>query len=247
MRPTISLDISQWQRAARELAETDRRSCADFINGQALRVCVEAVRRTPKAIGAKIAWTLGQIGQEVSFKQRTRITTRGSKGSWRTVKGDRLIREDSFAERILAVRFRETGKWGKGIKGSTMAERVRSLIANRVRSAGFIASGWLPARKRLFAIVKEKPLGTNFNFAGVKQWGPEKGSVKPANFSLRSVITCEIQNTALLDTSEFPATGDNPMPVATAGLQEALNICARDMVDKLAERLSRDLKKFNAH
>lgn len=244
MKPSIDLDMREWTAAARQLKATSSRTCVDFTNGQALKVSIEAVRQTERANRTAIQWMLGAVGRAVAFKTRTRDTKRGAKGSTRVVRGNLLVKENSFAERILAKRFQLTGKWG--VKGSTMEERVRNLINARTRSAAFIASGWIGARNMLFSLVKKKPAGMR-STADAKQYGRPKGSARPASFSLTNKIEAEIVNTALLSgQSNPPATGGNPMPVAQRGLRAALAISARDMLAELARRLQPDFKKFSA-
>lgn len=246
MNPTIKFDASGFKRAARRLYETSSRSVSDFTNGQALKVAIEAIRRTSKANAAEIRTVLGQIGSGVAFKARKRDTKAGKKGSYRTVKTGAVIAGNSFAERILAKRFRLSGKWA--VAGNTMEERVRNLIAARVKSATFIASGWLPARRLLFAAVRQKPPGINLSFAGATQYGKEKGSAKLASPNgIFGIITAEITNSALLDKPNVPAPppGGDPMPVATKGLQAALDETERDMIETLERRLKPDFDRFN--
>lgn len=150
-----------------------------------------------------------------------------------------------FVERILCKRFQKTRDWG--VNGNTMAERVKNFIAARVRSAAFIASGWIPARKRLFSVVRQKPPGTSLSFAGSRQFGRDKGSAKPAtNGGLKSLIFAEISNTALLPQGRYPAPGGDPMPEARQGLRAALREATRDMIETLARRLNKDFKPFQA-
>lgn len=240
IRPHITLDTRGWMLAAQDLKETSSRSCADFINGQALKVAVEAIKQTKRSNAARIAQVLGEIGREVSFG----TVSRGkNKGKTRTKRGNRIVAEGSLAERILGARFEQTGQWG--VKGDTMVERARNLIASSVRSAAFIASGWIPAFRVLRSIVYDKPSGTTSS-QGAKQYGKAKGSAKPARFSFAQKIECIIQNTALLTIGKPPSKGGDPMPVAKAGLQAALDTAARDMIETLAKRLKRDLKRFGA-
>ncbi len=106
-----------------------------------------------------------------------------------------------------------------------------------------MASGWIPAIKKLSSVVYEKPKDISSR-KGATQFGTAKGSAKPATFQLASVIQATIENTALKTTSELG--GGDPMPVATEGLQKALDRAARDMAQKLAERLQRNYDKVNA-
>lgn len=244
MRPTASLDARQWTAAARLLKVESSRNIVDFTNGQILKVAIEAVRQTEKANRNRIAWMLGALGRAVSFKVRTRDTKRGTKGSTRTIRGNLLVKEASFAERILGKRFQETGKFG--VKGATMEERVRNYINAATRSAGFIASGWIGARNALWSSVKQKPSGLKSKY-DAKQVGRPKGKATPAMFSLRSKIVATIENTALMKSmGRAPAPGGDPMPVAVKGLQAALNFAAKDMMTELARRLQPDFKKVSA-
>jgi hypothetical protein len=186
-------------------------------------------------------WQLGVTGYAINARQKN--TKKGRRGSF--MKGRSILTEDSFAARILGIRFQKTGQWG--VKGSTMDQRVRNLIAGRIRSVTFIVSGWIPAIKKLGSVVKARPAGLG-DFR-VKKYGKDKGTAYPAIVSGgKSVIECIIHNYANRDTPKPPPeTGGNAMPIAKAGLQAALKESARDMMAKLAERLNRDLKKYNAH
>lgn len=239
MQPTIKLDSSRWQAAARELFQTSSRTCVDFTNGQALKVAVESVRQTEKANRAKIAQVLGQIASSVSFKQ---VSRGKNKGKMRTVRGPATVKQDSFAARILGKRFKETGKWG--VKGDTMEERAANLIKARMRSATFIAAGWIAARNKLWSYVRQKPTGLT-STGGAKQLGKPKGNAKPANFAMTSKIQATIENAAFNTRPQPPSGKGDAMPVAKKGLQAALNVAAQDMIEELKRRLNPDFKRFN--
>ena len=209
-------------------------------------MAVEAVRQTEKANRAKIAWQLGAIGQKIDVRK---ISRGKNKGQMRVKKGqfitsDSLGRQ-SFAARILGARFRLTGQWG--VRGNTMEERIHNLISSAQRSAAFIASGWIGARNALWSIVRKKPAGL-MSIAGVRQYGKPKGAARPATLALASKIQAEIVNTALqANEGQPPAPGGDPMPVATRGLQQALSVAARDMMDELARRLNPDFRAVSKH
>lgn len=212
----------------------------DFTNGQALKVALEAVRQTDKANRAQIAHTLGATAQGVGFK----VVSRGkNKGAIRVQRGPIQTREDSFAERILAKRFQLTGRWGA--RGDNMAERVANFIQSRMRSAGFIAAGWIGARNAIWAHVRQKPAGMK-STAGARQIGKPKGTAIPARFSLNSKIVATVINSALNAQVKPPGNKGNPMPIGEKGLQAALNIAAADMIQELERRLNPDFKKASA-
>lgn len=244
MKPTISVDSSQWQAAARQLFETDKRTCADFLNGQMLRVASFAVEETKRADAAKVATALGQVATAVKLSKSRKT------GRTRFKRGARIIDENvtnTLAARIIGRIWDKSAfsaKQAAALEGKPLREQVRIFIGWRVRRAAFIASGWIPAIKTFASIVYEKPRDITSR-KGATQFGVAKGSGTPAKFRLASVITAEAENTALKTTSEL--AGGNPMPIATEGLQKALNRCARDMMEKLAQRRQRDFDKVNAH
>lgn len=238
MNPTISIDDKAWKKAMRDLFETSSRSLVDFINGQSLKVAIESVRNTKKVDPVRIRHELGAVGRAVSFKTMSRGK---NKGKIRTVRGAFSIKENSFAEKILGARFRETGEFG--VRGLTMEERASNLIKARMRGAGFVASGWIPARNILFRLVKQKPKGT-LTIAGARQLGRAKGDAKPARFSLASNIQATIENRALNAKPTPPEIGGDARPKVREGLQSAMNVAARDMIEELSRRLNKDLAKF---
>lgn len=241
MRCTCTFDDRQFQAAARALFQESSRTLVDFTNGQALKVEVEAVRQTHKAASAQIQHELGATGNAVEFKLATRGRNRGRT----VVRRKGLIVDDvgnSLAWRILLSRFKKTGSFG--VRGNSRMEMVRRFIAIRARSAGFIASGWVWARNRLWSHVRKKP--TNLaSMAGVRIAGRPKGDAHPAIFNLTSKITSDIGNTAL-HTSREPSVAGDPMRVGVVGLQRALNVAARDMENELARRLNPELRKVSA-
>ncbi len=236
---TIGINASGWTKAARELQETSSRSCVDFTNGQALRVSIESVRQTEKGNANEIARTLGATSRGVSFKT---ISRGKNAGKVKTVRGGWQVKEDSFAQRILLARKKQTGDFG--VNGGTMMEMVAGLIRARMAAVSFIAAGWIPARNKLFSVVKNKA-GIASSVAGVRKRGQDKGSAKPAAFSVRSKIQAVIENTALLQKANSPAPGGDPLPIASRGLQKALDVTARDMIQTLEKRLNPEFQKFN--
>ena len=239
MRATITLDASRWKAAAIALKRESSRSIVDFTNGQALFVASNAIKFTKKAIRQSIERQLGVV----SSREKLRGGTAGAKGWVRITK--RTLREDSYAARIVAARFRKTGRWM--IRGATLEEKAINLIAAKVRSVAFIRSGWIAAVKLLSAIVYKKPRLLRGAIAEIGQTKNPKGWVRPATFSLNGIIECVIANTALISESKYSTwhgKKGNPIPIAKAGLRQALDFAAANMEKELARRLKEDLSRF---
>ena len=229
MRPTMTIDTTQWRKASRDLFETSKRSLPDFLNGQALAVASRALKLTVQASQARIELELGQIANEI--KQRTR-----GKNVGKYYNAGRVLKEDSLAERIVAKRYNETGKWIA--EGATLADRAKRLIAKRVSTISLVRSGWIPALRTLTSIVRNKPKRSSTSVGGAKQIGKDKGRAKPARWRPGAIFTDIINDIPAL----YRGTNDE----AEAGLQKALDESARDMRETLAARLKKDLAKFGA-
>lgn len=240
MRPTIRLEIGQWQAAAKALHETTSRTTVDFINGQAFRVATFAVRETPHADPVRIAHELGSVGRSVSFKTLSRGK---NKGRIRTLRGDHLLAsKDTLAHRILTARRIKTGSFH--IIGEGLDEKAKNLIRARSASVNFIRAAWIPVIRRLGAMIRRRPSRVA-SVAGVRQRGQDKGFSRPAVFRLASTIRAEI-GVRLFKKPIYPETAGDPIRTATIGLNRALGMAAQDMTEELARRLNPEFKKFSA-
>lgn len=237
----MTVDTREWKAAARQLFETSSRTCVDFTNGQALKVASEAIRLTEKADRHQIEHIMGILSKQEKLRRDPEARMKG----WVRIT-KRKIKDDSFAARIVAKRFRETGSWF-GLKGKTLAEKAISLVKAKVRSVAFIRSGWIQAVRDLSRVVYKRP--RIVSRAETKQIGRAKGFAVPAKFSFRSEIQARIVNTALQTESRFSSWSgkkSDPMPVAVQGLQAAIDFSAKDMLAELARRLDPDFKKVSA-
>lgn len=243
MKPTITVDASQWKTAARQLFETDKRTCVDFTNGQALRVASFAVEETDRADAALVAAQLGQVSSHAKLattNKRGRIVFKREK---RRIDADSV---NTLAARIIGRMWDKNGfnaKQASRLEGKSLVEQIKIFIGWRIRRTAFISSGWIPAIKKLSSVVFDKPKDISSR-KGATQYGRDKGSAKPATFSMRSVIVSIAENNALKTSSEL--AGGDPMPIAKEGLQRALNKASRDMMEKLRQRRQRDFDKVNA-
>lgn len=230
MKPDIKIDTREWQRAAAQLFTTSKRELPDFLNGQAFKVAIEALRHTHHASRGQVERELGQVGTKV------RLSTSRKTGKTSFKSAGRVLQDDSLAARILTKRFRDTGSWG--VKGSNMARRAVNLIASRVRSINFIRAGWIGAIRQLSAVVRRRPRGGSPR--DVKVRGVLKGGAVPA----KQGWTCKSQvfNTALSPRVKPPSRIGKPLSVANAGLRRALGMAAADMQQEFERRMQPHFK-----
>ena len=131
----------------------------------------------------------------------------------------------------------------KYLRGNTDPhEIVRAMIAHKVKSVAMLSAGWIKAYTMAKSFVSKRPPQQIKRFGSGKKLG---GSFKPATWRLgliESVATNEAVGYRPVYRAWFGGPG-NPMGVATAGLQAALNVSKTDMIATLAKRMKQDMAK----
>jgi hypothetical protein len=244
MNPTIQVDTREWQQAAKELLATSKRSLPDFLNGQMMRVLLNAMDMTKKADKGRIEWQMGQTGYvQKTFKSGKR---KGQTVNTKT----RKIRDDyenSLAWRLFWKIKNETGKSPlpdyKYLKGNPKPQDiVRAMIAHKVKSVAMLSAGWIKAFTMAKAFVRKRPPQQIKRFGSGKKLG---GSFKPAVWrfgNMEAVASNEAVGYRPVYRAWFGG-GGNAMGVATAGLQKAINASKADMIATLAKRMKQDMAK----
>lgn len=154
------------------------------------------------------------------------------------------------AERSFAAAIINSYRIRAGLKpvyGEQMLDLARKLIAQKIKSVGFLRSGWIEAREAIKKTIHVR----GSSLGGLKQGGP-RGYAIPAKLVMSGVVVGEIGSTVPTykrkGGKNFPNppsrawTGDrdDPMPYLNAGLQVAVNEVKASMEAKLVERLGRD-------
>lgn len=236
MSAELDWELNAFSSVCDMVVQDSSRTYPDFANGQMLAVAVRAIKHTVRANGEAIAHLMGQIATKVpKMVQGQRGKTRFS---------HRIFRTDtySFAARIINARRKKAGQ--PMIWGDELDAAARGLIARRLRSVGFIKSGWIWAIRKL-----SKTVGYSVsNYEGAaRPSGQPKGDAIPAQGGLAVLsgdISATIINTALLAAGKY--SRGNPLPIAEAGLQAALNETSADMLDHWATKLQPILDKYSA-
>ena len=219
----MSLKINQaaLSQQLRRYAKVNRRSFKDIVNAKALDMAFQALKHTDAANAGAIEYKLGAIGNKVSKSRKT--------GQLR--KGKRILKDDSFAARIVNSRRKKAGHpliWGKELE-----KAAQKLINMRVRAVGFLKSGWMPAIKKLSYVVDRKdkrpwPKGLSKGKARPKGWGrPAKGELKPEAWIANSATNNNLRAIRKIE----------------AGLSRGMAASIADMAVYIERKLGRDYKK----
>ncbi len=253
MEADLKMDLRQFNDALAIAAELSSRGAAVAMNTRAYAIAVEAAWATEKANVQRIQHELGAIGNSVAFKKALplRVQKRGkNKGALllsreaRFKRGRLIIRDDSFAARILLKRIRDGGAIDFMPTPEELKRMVTRMIRGRVATAGFIASGWVYAAKALRSLAKLRKKEIP---PGVRMWGTQKkGSAIPARPSKKpaDLMKVTIENSALIASGgQHQSPGSyNPMPVAERGLRIAVQKEWAELKRHLLTRYASELK-----
>ena len=206
-------EMANLRAKLRQYAELSKKAEAQIVNDKAADWAFKSIGQTEKANAQKIAYDLGQIGNQVSVSRKT--------GKLR--KGKRLLKENSLAARIINARLKRKG--GKLLFGKEMEKAVNKMIAARMRAVAFIKSGWLAAARRLKptasseAKIRGRPKGTARRAFS--------GSLMPAAFIINS------------STKDSPKAAG----IAQEGLRKAIPILIADMNQYIERKLKEAARK----
>lgn len=240
MNASLTFHLGTFNNTLKQAIKESSRAAPDVVNGHALGVASQAIALTEKADSAKIEYVLGQTGTQLNYtKKGDRLLGR------RRVKGKRILRDDSFAARIVNKRRAQFAGQDYMLWGNALETAARKLIAARVRSTGFIKSGWIWALRDLSAVVRRRRATTIKEDVAVSK--TRKGGAIVARVGGGNV-EATIYNTALVASGgQFQAPGHhNPLPVAERGLIKALRAEEANMRQHLFDKMMAALKKAGA-
>jgi len=218
---SLTINSAEFSRTLRRYAKVNKRSFREIVNKKALDLAFHALKATDAADPAQIEYKLGAIGNKVGRNRKT--------GALR--KGKRILKEDSFAARIVNSRRRKAGKalvWGKELE-----RQAQKLINQRVRAVRFLKAGWLPAIKSLSFKVDRRDR---------VRWpkGLTKGKAAPKGYAVAA--RSELKPSALVVNS---ATKNNrtAQKKIEAGLGLGMAAAMADMTTYINRKLGRDWRK----
>ena len=218
---SVKINSAAFTQQLRRYAKVNRRSFKEIVNAKALDMAFQALKYTDAANASAIEYKLGAIGNKVIKSRKT--------GQLR--KGKRMLKESSFAARIVNSRRKKAGQpmiWGKELE-----KAAQKLINMRVRAVKFLKSGWLPAIKKLSYAVERRdrrpwPKGLSKGKAATKGWGrPAKAELNPEAWIANS------------------ATNNSQQAISKvkAGLSRGMAASVADMAVYIEKKLGRDYRK----
>ena len=234
MSASITVDTREFQTAMRQYLGLTSRTLPQALNEKAFYIALGALDVTAKSNRAVIE-ELGVDGYRVVKSKKT--------GTLR--QGRPIYNKAARARAIyLSRKFKGTGdeiqKQARNFYTSSEAihKDVINFLGARLKSIGFLKSGWLPAIRKLVA-------ATGYSRGkipvDVKQKGRPKGRALVAKENSVNPVV-EIENNATPTGKQ----GQQAMAMMTAALQKAFDRETASMREYIARKLQKDADKFNA-
>jgi hypothetical protein len=218
---TVKVDHTQFDRALTQYLKVSKKGLREILNRKAAIIASSASRNTKRADREKIQSDLGRF---VTVQETTKKgTTRNRRAlQLNTRKGHSA----PLAELIINKRRARVGE--KGLEGAELSAAVRKMIAGRLRSVSFLASGWLPAVRDLLPFIEQKS-GLKVD-RSARWYGRPKGAGFPAKLSIAPFAVIE---------NRIAKAGAGQRYIE-AGLQKAVNDETRSMGEYIEKQLAKE-------
>ena len=201
MAKAFQVDISRFEKLLANAAGVSSEVSAKALNRKAYFIARRSLELTPRAKRADIeALGLRTVSTRTRFSE-----SRGRNLTVRKFNASQAELADNYRRSLLFH-----GKRAKVMAYASradMAADARKWVAKKLRSIGFLASGWVPALRALSTKVpggEFKPFVDDVNYRGTRQ---RKGFARPANPKSRNPVAI-IANTINMDRH------GNPIPPA---------------------------------
>lgn len=162
--------LPEFTATLRQLQTVTNKDAATICNTKAYFIARRACRETYRPEPTKIGRALSQLVYDFSSTGKRSLKTR-------TVYGK--LGQQSLAPIAALLINWKRGKLGKkGLEGDAMSKAVKLFIAARTRARAFLASGWIPAIRKLAALAERS--GAVAQDREASRIRNPKGSVVPA-------------------------------------------------------------------
>ena len=169
----IQFDLGGFRNTLNRYLRTTSRSRARALNGKAYEIAARAERHTKRADRGEIE-ALGVVG----------IRLRKNRKTGTLKKGANIYDTGGRGRAILIAKLKRDGQAIPS--GAEVDSMTRRMISRRLSAIGYIASGWIPAIRKLFRFADFK-LGR----------GTSKQRGKPNGYAIAATegsLTAEIAN-----------------------------------------------------
>lgn len=211
-----SLDQAPFQKAFRQIMATTQRTLTEEMNYHAFFIARGASREIP--VSKKVESDVGVVGYSIVNSRKTGKTKKG-----------KAIFSINTGNRFAAIINARRAKAGEAaVPKAQMADKIRKLIAARLRSKGTEKAGLLAAIRKLGRIL------------GIPSYAPDRVTVthpsltQPAKEGWNP--ECSIEYRIISTDTNRKEYID---PATVAAVQKAFDDETASMVNKISQRLQR--------
>lgn len=208
----VEVDTRAFDRAFKEYVQFNKRSMSEIVNTKALFIARNAVALTKAADKDTI---------KDSLSQPSKVNPKVPLAA-------------------ILVNKQRKAKGEAGLSGTQMQSAVNKLIRIRQATRNFFRSGWIPAIKRLSAVVPSK------------KGSPKMPTVRPKGKEKGGAITApkggSWNASATIWNSVFGGKHPNAIVTQTIaeGLQKAVDKETASMNEYVSNKLEEGIQRFNA-
>jgi hypothetical protein len=248
MEATFTVDTSAFQATFQEYLQWTSRSLTEACNEKAFFTARRATLETKKSSAQEIKSLFGEA-TILTLRKRRYKGKLGYRQSRNLSSFHGQARD--YQAPLLAVIINARRGEGKGLYGSEMLQEMNKAFNARMASLGFIASGFVPAIKKL------EPLSRYARAAppedtSVKVVGKPKGGAEPAiSVTITGAATAgKIEAKIWTSIGGEGPRGDKilaaVMEHARAGIEAAVEFERQSMEQHILDKMDKDADRFNS-
>lgn len=231
----LRIDTRQFNEQLRRAADYSKRAAHVVVNSQSLALAKRSLDATKRASADDIR----KLNERVVVFVRTHTKS----GKPRKRPSNVYSQAPTLADMIIMKRLKAQGRTAKREEVRQMSKR---MINARLKSIGFIASGWVPTLRGLIQWDRERrglaSVQSVIGRKGAKEYGQAKGYVRPA--IVQESPRCRMVNQAIIQTNQWhklvgeKGTGD-PLKYAQMGVDSGIAESVSDMKQHILEKLQK--------
>lgn len=206
----LKFDTVQFRRVLEEYIATTSKSVAKALNSKAYQLAWHAERLTKRASRADIE-SLGVVATKLRRNRKTGALGKGA-----------AVIDKPRVEAILAGLWR---KQGRTFTNAELKEAAKKEIGKRLRAVGYIASGWIPAIRKLFGK------------SDIKLGKPESTRRAGTSGTGRAVPATPENAEAIIENSVLALKNSKVANEAEQALHKAGAIVQKDMEEYLLRKM----------
>jgi len=228
----IRVNDKEFQKTIRDYSKLTRRTKKVIVDTKAFYIARRACKETFRPAKEDIQKGIGQLIHGMTMgKSGKGHRTLTKSGLFTTTAGGYYFSAKGVPIAALIVNELRGKRGEKGFYGEQMKVAIRRLVTSRFSAIAYLASGWIPAIKKLAPLAELKSKAAPPDASANKIKNPQ-GSVQVAT-ETGGVTIAKIINSAV---SKYSTTKDPMTKVAAPALQRAIDFETSSMKQYMEDK-----------